>query len=447
MSRLDAVNSERSGTVSASERSAAPAVERSAPADAPARPACSNPLMRLDVSQGSVPLLLLLTLVVGPATTAFGQDSCPEARQALAAGDYARVVELLAPRVEAVAGDLACLGALGQAQFALGSYPDAAVVYSRALKLAPQHAGLHFNHGLALLKESQLVLGAYMLEHETAGRALVAFERASGLEPDNAFYRHHVGMTLELKGQDERALVEYDRALKLDPLHPESLRQRGVLLLRAGDLTGAINALQSAVQIRPADAKAVYHLGKALLANDDVEKALPVLREAVRLDGASREAHYQLSRVLLLLGKDDEAEQVRERFESLGTTELDSAGQEVAAMAGDGAARRDPRYHLAVAQQAESKRDFAGALAAYWEALELDPTIPDLHRRAALMAARTRDFALAEELFREATRRDPQSYYAHQNLAHLLGMLGRHEEAEVMRAAAREIGKPTGNSP
>ena len=93
-------------------------------------------------------------------------------------------------------------------------------------------------------------------------------------------------------------------------------------------------------------------------------------------------------------------------------------------------AKGDPEIHLGLGSLAAARGDAAGAVAAYRQALTLDPGFAMAHYNLANLYLRGGEGALAEEHYLRYLERLPDSAAAANNLAKVYEMRGRYHEAE-----------------
>jgi Tfp pilus assembly protein PilF len=81
----------------------------------------------------------------------------------------------------------------------------------------------------------------------------------------------------------DEAIVHYQKALQITPDNAKAHNNLGNLLLQKGRVDEAIAHFQTALQITPDNAKARYNLGNALLQKGSVGEAMAQYRQAVRI--------------------------------------------------------------------------------------------------------------------------------------------------------------------
>jgi Flp pilus assembly protein TadD len=226
------------------------------------------------------------------------------------------------------------------------------------------------------------------------------------------------------------------------------------LTLPFGALAGKAPAAQPAGKAQPATtpanapappkpAKATPEQRAAAERVDPLARAAFWARES-DVDPTDADAHLKLAKALRALGKFEEAGQAADQllvmqpnnYEAL----LESARDKIAANQGfyaiDDAQRAGalapkdwrPASLLAVALE-ESERD-TEALAAHQKALELAPSNPATLTNLGMYYATHGDPARAEPLLRQAVAAPGAGAQERQNLALVLGMQGRFDEAE-----------------
>lgn len=154
---------------------------------------------------------------------------------------------------------------LGQALLSEGNTVGAISEYHKALLIAPQLPGLHFELGQAILTRS----------HSAASlaKARKEFERELSIDPANAFAEYELGEILWWESNQKDALRYFQRAVKLNTQF----------------------------------VKAQFMLGEALMSEGKPREALRHLLQAAKLDPANAPVHYQLATIYNKLGQTQDA--------------------------------------------------------------------------------------------------------------------------------------------
>jgi TolB-like protein/Tfp pilus assembly protein PilF len=100
------------------------------------------------------------------------------------------------------------------------------------------------------------------------------FQRASALEPGNAFLIGSTGTGARVTGQFDLAIERYQQSLSMDPVVPEFLNWLGLSYIATGRFDEAETAYQKALAISPQFAGMHYRIGRTLLAKGDLPVAL-----------------------------------------------------------------------------------------------------------------------------------------------------------------------------
>jgi len=212
-----------------------------------------------------------------------------------ASGDYPRAVFLLA-RAQARAPNVPPIAlALARAAEDAGYYGDAAVAYSRFLRLQPNNTeALRDRARVAALsgnKEAIAELRHYVHQH-----------------PSDALGHFYLAQVI-WREDAEGALRELAEALRIHPKLAAAHSARAWLLHRLGNSAEALQHLQAAVKLRPDDHRALDQMGVVLLSLDRASDAEAALRKAARLAPKDPAVALHLGRALLELGRETEGRQ------------------------------------------------------------------------------------------------------------------------------------------
>lgn len=201
----------------------------------------------------------------------------------------------------------------------------------------------------------------------------------------------------------------------------------------AGDVDGAVAALREAVAADEDDDASWLTLGMVLAKAERWDEALPALARAVDLDGDVLLGRVLYARALERAGKLDDAV-----FQLLRAAKIDAAGAGIlrelgslfykkklydkslqwllkakAAAGSDPAEQARALYAIGLAQ--EARRDPGAAIAAYREAIRLDPKHLDAQKTLADALAGIGELAQAVEVLDELQRVDPTNEQAATN--------------------------------
>jgi tetratricopeptide (TPR) repeat protein len=216
-------------------------------------------------------------------------------RDRLHAADYRAAEQLARHLVQANHDSAAAWLLLGETLHAQGRAAEAVVAFQRAVGLQPCHAD-----GLTRL-------GAALADAGKLDDAIAACRQAVAVQPNFADAHYQLGVVLARAGQGETAAASYREALRCQPQHAEALTNLGVTLAQQGRLPEAIDLVRRAIAARPTFAKAHHNLGVALAEQGQLTQAADSLRRALELQPDYAEAHFNLANTLRDLGRRDEA--------------------------------------------------------------------------------------------------------------------------------------------
>ena len=228
---------------------------------------------------------------------------------------------------------------LGNVLRAQERHADAIVHYRRAIELNPALRVAH--RGLAIaLRATDDFDGA--LEHAGAG-----------LEPDDAEGHCTLGRSLRSMNDFDGAARLFERACEIDPGYAPAWCRLGELRCQQGEYEESLRLCRHAIELDPELADAYNFLGLAYHNLDRMAASELSHRHAIDLNPDDADAHHNLAAALFRLDKLDEAMSEYRIAQELGV---------------------DPvKIQLTLGDILWAKRDFAGAVAAFREAVEHDP--------------------------------------------------------------------------
>ncbi|HEY4254256.1 MAG TPA: methyltransferase domain-containing protein [Roseomonas sp.] len=188
------------------------------------------------------------------------------------------------------AAEIAALLRQGMAHHAAGRIADAAALYGRVLRRAPDDGNAHNLAGIAARQMGDM---AAALDHGA---------RAVASNPGSAIFHANFGATLAESGRLPQAVKAFRHALAARPDDAVTQRNLGQALSTLGDTAAAVEALQRAADLAP-DAPEP-HLALA-----------HTLRDAGDLPGAAKSARAALARCAV---QPEMAEQARFLLAALG---------------------------------------------------------------------------------------------------------------------------------
>ncbi len=129
----------------------------------------------------------------------------------------------------------------GEACSYLNNLDEAEELERRAAEMLPEAASVISNHGAVLYRMGR--------ERE----ALVRYDEALAVEPDNVHALTLKGLLLAKSGQFAEAVELYDKALVADPDDTYALKNKGAALCQAGEYAKALTCYEQSAEIEPWD--------------------------------------------------------------------------------------------------------------------------------------------------------------------------------------------------
>lgn len=184
---------------------------------------------------------------------------------------------------------------MGSVRAARGEPAEAERAYRKALAIAPNHPGAHYNLALLLQESGRL------------DEAVAAYRRALALAPGFAAAHNNLANALVTLGRAHDALGHYEQAVRLDPQLADAQSNFGNTLRELGRVEEAIPLLERAAALKPGSAAVQNNLGIAYFARNRFEEAAARHRRALELAPAFHEARNNLGNALAALGREEEA--------------------------------------------------------------------------------------------------------------------------------------------
>jgi tetratricopeptide (TPR) repeat protein len=287
----------------------------------------------------------------------------------------------------------------------------AMAIYERVLRQMPNHAGALHHVGLIAFAAGNYNIAAGFIRGALAvipssaawgdlgnaykelarfDDALGCYDEALVLDARNPDMYYNRATALQALGRFDAALADYDAALALNPNDPEACNNRGVVLKEQGRYEAALASFERAIAMVAGYADAHNNRGNVYIALQRFEEALACYDTVVALGAASGETHFNRARVLQ--ARDDDA-----------------------------------------------------ALAAYGQAIALDPRLAKAYNNRALVLRRQKRHEEALRDYEMAIGLAPDYQEAHIGAGNVLRDLKRHEDAlacydEALRHGERDAG-------
>jgi predicted O-linked N-acetylglucosamine transferase (SPINDLY family) len=211
-------------------------------------------------------------------------------------------------------------------------------------------------------------------------------------------------------GNLKSAKAGYTSILKLDSGNAEALHLLGCVYDDMGSTDQGIKMLLRAAKANPKAPSYFYNLANMELKRGSHQDAIRHYREAVRLMPDYAFAYNNLGRALTLVGQRDEAKGCFESAIRCGKVGYP-----------------DPHYNLGTELKADG--DFDRAVAAFQEALRIQPGYADAHCNLGSAYLQMQRIAEAAESFQAAAKLQPGDAKFQTNVGTAMLLLGRQQEA------------------
>jgi tetratricopeptide (TPR) repeat protein len=226
--------------------------------------------------------------------------------------------------------------------------------------------------------------------------------------PGNVIARSNLGAALARAGQYEEAIVEYNKALEAQPGNVPVRLNLALAYYKAAKISEAAAELERVITGEPGNRQAVLLLADCDLRLGENKKVIEILAPLERQSPDDKALIYMLGTALI---RDNQADR--------GQVLIDRILRD-----GDSAEAR-----LLMGATKLSVRDYAGALADFKRAVELNSSLPDLYAYYGMALAATGDTPTAETAFRKELETNPNDYTSNLQLGILLTQEDKHAEA------------------
>jgi tetratricopeptide (TPR) repeat protein len=325
--------------------------------------------------------------------------------------------------------DIDALQLLSVVYLTNGDYEDAHDVLRRLISLGEESALIYHN------------LGNVLGELQRPEEAVVFYEQAARLDPNDFDLLKNYGVTLAELGRLEDALTCYDAALSNKP-DPEVMNYRGVMLTRLNRYDDAVACYEQALLLNPENFEANYNLSGVFKHLNQLDEALACTEQAIKLKPDSPIALNRLGEILIEKNQNQEAvtfyKVLREEFPKnlaiinnygLALQNLDCFDESIrqyrSALAVD-SNYFNATLNLAVALGMSNRLE--GALDYFADASLIQPNNPDISYNRASILQLYGHFDAALESYDQALALDPDSVDVNWNKSLLLLLQGNYEE-------------------
>lgn len=122
--------------------------------------------------------------------------------------------------------------------------------------------------------------------------AIMAYDKAIGINPRLAEAWNNKGLALEDMGKYDEAVKALDKAIEINPRLQEAWYNKGKALKGMGKNVEAVKAYDKAIEINPQNADAWHNKGNALLSLGKYYEAIKAFDKAIEIDPQDAKAWY-----------------------------------------------------------------------------------------------------------------------------------------------------------
>nr|WP_281275715.1 tetratricopeptide repeat protein [Leptospira semungkisensis] len=201
----------------------------------------------------------------------------------------------------------------------------------------------------------QYAVGFAYFQLNDPKNAHIYFEKAIELNPNNARYRDHYGVSLYLSGDFKNAKKQFLKCIELDKTSPNAYPFLGNIYLQEKERTKAIESFDKALEINPDNMMALVNLSNIYFIDRDFKKSEKYLEASYKQDPNNftlvnmlLENKFQLNKtkeadalktVLIKLKASSTDERIKSaeyfRFDSFSYKEVNVVAQEAFQKTGD----------------------------------------------------------------------------------------------------------------
>lgn len=267
-------------------------------------------------------------------------------------------------------------------------------------------------------------LGKVLHAHNAESAAEVSYAEARKLAPEDFQWAYLLAELLR-RIDPARGLEHAEDSLRVNGSYVPSHIVAGRLQLSLGRAQQAKTHFETALALDQRCALAAFLLARIYLDNGNLRASEAYLKTAIRLQPESGVARDMLTRVYRLQGDEDRAQAEAGLTVTLDATiELDDPVLDsVLREAVSSSALSD------LAQRAAKQGDFEEAGRRYRQLVEISPQDPTHHYNYATNAITLRQYDVAETHYLKTLALRPDHFKARMNLADLLTMTRRQNEA------------------
>ena len=258
---------------------------------------------------------------------------------------------------------------LGYSYNEIGDYAKSVQYWDKAMGLDPENAWVYNNRGY-----DYYLLGKYE-------QAIQDYDKAIKLNPEFTFAYGNRGYAYFVLGEYERAIQDYNKAIEIDPQSVIDYNNRGYAYHLLGEYRRAIQDYDKAIDLNPEYQWAYYNRGLAYAFLEEYDRAIQDYDKAIELDPKDAAAYNDRGNCYQYLGQYERAIQDFDRAIEL-----------------------DPEYAIAFSNRGNAYSDlgdYERAMQDYDKAIKLDPQYANTYYNRGLAYQKLGKTAEAEADFKK----------------------------------------------
>ena len=277
--------------------------------------------------------------------------------------------------------------------------------------------------------------------------ALLAYDKATELQPNSYLAWKGRGDALFRLERFEAALTAYNKSLQIKPDNPDSLNRKGRTLYKLERLDAALEAQEKALEIKPNHARSLSDRGIVLIGLGQYEEALKSFEDAQAIEPLNPEFWQNKALAWQYLGRNQEAFRLYQEALESYNNELQKQPRNVTALidkgnvltklqqhaeaidAYDRAIEINPNSHLAWLNKGNAYfalGKYDEALKSFDRALKIAPeSYLTWHNRGSLLRDGKQDYQEAIASYEKATQLNPSFYHAWRDMGLALSQSGQ----------------------
>ncbi len=307
-------------------------------------------------------------------------------------------------------------------------------------------------HKLSIKTESDYFQEAY--EEDNAEQAIVLYQKAIGIKPDDAAY-YNMGNAYGELGEYQKAINAYQKAIEIKLDMHEAYNNMGNAYNELKKYQKAINACQKAIEIKPDNHEAYNNMGNAYNGLKEYQKAINVYQKAIEIKPNDM-AYYNMGVVYKELKEYQKAINAYQKaieikpndvaYNNMGDAydELKEYQKAINAyQKGIEIKPNDVAYNNMGNAYGELK-EYQKAINAYQKAIEIKPDKHEAYYNMGNAYGKLGEYQKAINAYKKAIEIKPDMHEAYYNMGNAYGKLGEYQKEINAYQKAIEI-KPDDN--